>query len=213
MDVSEPRLGRGIEELGEAFSKLFDLQRTIGTEILDLFTRGFGTSFQDTVERLADLRLPSWGTGSCCDIPEPCWMPRSLGQFRCRLCPGSTGSLQLVITNEDIVRRSFAALASGAAAGQVSFSPSSLVLGPKERGTMTASFALPANVADGGSFEALVWLRGCRDYYARWLVTAVSRSIFACCHTVSVCDGPDNLLHWYDHFYCPRSCFGGGTSR
>ena len=21
-----------------------------------------------------------------------------------------------------------------------------------------------------------------------------------------VCDGPDNVLHWYDHFYCPRPC-------
>src|SRR5215469_14029344 len=101
MNVSEPRLERGIEELGDMLSKLFDLQRTIGTEILDIFTKGIGTSFQGTIDRLSDLRLPSWRPGSCCDIPEPCWMPRSLGQFRCRLCAGSTGSLQLAITNED----------------------------------------------------------------------------------------------------------------
>ena len=211
MNPNETRFQTGIEEFGETLLKLVDVQRTIGMEILDIFAKGIGTTFQDAVGQLSNLQLPRLRMTSCCDIPEPCWMPRALGEFRCRLCPGATGSLRFVITNEDIVRRTFTALASGSAAGDVSFSPGSLALGPKERGTITATFALPANATDGSSFEALVWLRGCRDYYVRWTVAAASRSD-SCCITLPVCDGPDNVLHWYDHFYCRRPCVGGGTS-
>jgi hypothetical protein len=91
----------------------------------------------------------------------------------------------------------------------MTFAPSSLPLGPKERGSVTATLSVPATATEGEAFEVILWLRGCRDYYLRWIVTTGSRT-GCCAHQVSVCDGPDNILHWYDHFYCPRPCHGGG---
>jgi hypothetical protein len=29
-----------------------------------------------------------------------------------------------------------------------------------------------------------------------------------CCREVDVNDDPDYVLHWYDHFYVTRPCFG-----
>ena len=49
------------------------------------------------------------------------------------------------------------------------------------------------------------------EFHLRWTVAAVARPQ-ACCHEVAVCDGPDHVLHWYDHFYCPRGCFVGGRA-
>jgi hypothetical protein len=52
-------------------------------------------------------------------------------------------------------------------------------------------------------------LTGAAGTVLRTDITVGTRST-CCAHDVSVCDGPDNVLHWYDHFYCPRPCNGGG---
>ncbi|HTW27766.1 MAG TPA: hypothetical protein VME92_11600 [Acetobacteraceae bacterium] len=207
-------LGQGLSDLGQIIDRLIGVQRTLSEEMLKLVgdssdaltgaMTGLMRGRLGSCCGMPKLSMPQM-TSSCCDIPEPCWMPRLLGEFSCQVCAGSPASIRLCVTNEDIRRRTFTALASGPAAGEVAFAPSSLALGPKERGSITATLTLPASAADHQAFEAIIWLRGCRDYYLRWTVTAGSRSQ-CCAHEVCVCDGPDNILHWYDHFYCPRPC-------
>jgi len=204
-----------VETLSRSFDQMLAVQRDMASGLLKLFSSGSdsltrmlrtsaGTGSRDDCCVQPRFGLPSL-TGSCCDIPEPCWMPKCLGEFECGLCPGSSGTLSVRVTNEDLGKRQIQALARGPAAKQVSFSPQALALGPKERGTITAHFAVPAEAKDGESFEVIVWLRGCRDYYVRWTVKVGSGS--GCCrHDLAICDGPDHVLHWYDHFYCPRPC-------
>jgi hypothetical protein len=205
---SNASLGQGLSDVTQVIEKLIGVQLALGEEVLKL-VGGSGDAMMGVLRDTFGARLKLPGTSSCCDIPEPCWMPQSLGEFSCRVCAGSTATIRLQMTNEDIRRRTIVALASGPAAGAVTFAPPNLPLGPKERGGITASMSVPATATNGQDFEAIVWVRGCRDHYLRWIVSVGSRSN-CCSHDVSVCDGPDNLLHWYDHFYCPRPCPGGG---
>lgn len=204
----------GMAVLGRSLSQIIDLQRDLAGQLLRMVETG-GESLTRSLRSAAGggsdgCCSPARSgmaslTGSCCDIPEPCWVPKCLGEFECALCPGSSATLRLRVTNDDLARREIHAVASGAGAKQVRFSPPSLALGPKERGVITASLAVPAEAKDGETFETIVWLRGCRDYYVRW--TAKVGSGGGCCaHELAICDGPDHLRHWYDHFYCPRPC-------
>jgi hypothetical protein len=199
-------LPEGLCQLTEAIGDVLEAQRELSAQMICLLTGGFGDLFKGVLEQTGNQKRKS-----CCDIPEPCWMPKCLGEFKCRLCPGASGTLRLFVTNEDIVKRTFFAVASGSAASEVTFAPGSLTLGAKERGTITATFTLPGSVNEGVRREAIVWLRGCRDYYLRWVVTA-GDATRPCCDEIAICDGPDHILHWYDHFYCPRHCLGGGRT-
>ena len=202
----------GIAILGRSLSQMFDLQRDLAGQLLRLVETGgdsltrslrsIGTAGTDECCGPARSSL----TGSCCDIPDPCWVPKCLGEYECRLCPGSSATLRLRVTNDDLARREIHALASGAGAKQISFAPPSLALGPKERGTITAILAVPAEAKDGETVETIVWLRGCRDYYVRWTAKIGGSTGGCCAHELAVCDGPDHIRHWYDHFYCPRTC-------
>ena len=154
---------------------------------------------------------------SGCDIPEPCWMPLPLGEVRCTLAPGTSGSVCLVITNEDFRSRTFTLGATGVSAGQVSFSKPSLELGPKERAAVTATFTSPKEQRQPADCrcidqEAILWVRGCRNHYLRWTVDSADTGQ-PCQHEVMVHDQPDYVLHWYDHFYLARACPGGASGR
>ena len=83
--------------------------------------------------------------------------------------------------------------------------PPTLTLGPMERGTVVVSGQIPANTNNGQEFDSLVWVRGCKEYYLRWLITTATRGA-DCCHEIEVNDCPDYVHHWYDHFYCHRPC-------
>ena len=83
--------------------------------------------------------------------------------------------------------------------------PPSLDLGPQERGTISVCIAMPDHAKANDRMEALVWLRGCREYYFRWTISVGTLGLDSC-HEVDVCDCPDYLHHWYDHFYCVRPC-------
>lgn len=217
-------MGQSLSDLGQVMNGLIGIQRSFAEEVFKLVGSSgdmLTGSLRNALGSLDSLTSSSCCgtpgisipqlTRSCCDIPEPCWMPRCLGEFNCLVCPGSSATIRVRITNEDIRPRTMVALASGSAAKDVTFTPQSLHLGPKEQGSITAALNMPANAKDGESAEAIIWVRGCRDYYIRWTVTAGSRS-GCCAHEVNVCDGPDNILHWYDHFYCPRPCLGGGRA-
>jgi len=152
-------------------------------------------------------------TSSCCEIPEPCWMPAKIADIECSLCSCSRGTVRLNVTNSDFQPRSYNVVAAGKNANLVSFDVGTFTLGPKERRTVTATF--DATFDDDGkcpdALEALIWVLGCRNRYLRWTIHHGHRDE-PCCFEFEVNDGPDNVLHWYDHFYHPRQCYGPATA-
>jgi hypothetical protein len=195
----------GLNQLQAAFGSQLENQLKLGTQLMNVLGSSVGSMLRSTLEQATCRK-----TKSCCDIPEPCWMPKHLGDITCGVCAGSSGTIRFRVTNENIRPQAVTGMASGPDAAQVKFTPPTLNLGPKERGVIAATFTLPANAKDGESREAILWIRGCRDYYLRWTITAGKKGQ-DCCEEIEICDGPDNILHWYDHFYCPRPCHSGRT--
>jgi hypothetical protein len=179
-----------------------DLTEDLGDLVADVLTAplriGVGMA-----NALSTLRLPSGE--SCCEIPEPCWMPQPLGEVEGFACPGGTAVLRVRITNCGLDLRKIKVHVTGPDAAHVSIDPVSLALGPKERGRTQLSFTVPANATDDEEFEAIIWIDGCKLHYLRWIVVAGERS-GDCCHEVEFEDCPDLIHHWYDHFYCYRPC-------
>jgi len=196
----------GIED---GLKSLLNAQLLLGKEVLKLLGDAGGA--------LGGMSMPRLGKGkSCCDIPEPCWMPLPLGEICCRLKPGDSGTVCLVVTNEDFRPHAYQFAATGKSAAHVSFSQVGATLGPKERIAVTATFTMPKDGQPDGDcrcldHEALIWVRGCRNHYLRWSVDEMAQSK-PCCHEVEVNDEPDYVLHWYDHFYVTRPCFGTATT-
>jgi hypothetical protein len=194
---------RGIEE---GLRSLLNAQLLLGKELIKL-AGGAGSGLAG----LRNLKLPKGH--SCCEVPEPCWMPLSLGELRCQLRPGDAGTVCLVVTNEDFRPHVYQFAATGKDAASVSFSATQATLGPKERIAVTATFTVPK---DGQRLEdcrcidreALVWVRGCRNHYLRWSIDEMA-SAKPCCREIEVRDEPDYVLHWYDHFHMLRNCPGG----
>ena len=157
------------------------------------------------------------GQTGCCEVPEPCWMPLSLGQVECQLRPGDAGTVCLIVTNGDFRPHNYQFAATGKSAALVSFSQAGAVLGPKERIAVTATFTLPKDTQatkDCACLEndLLIWVRGCRNHCLRWRVESTTAdcqtSGKTCCQDIAVNDDPDYVLHWYDHFYVARPCLG-----
>lgn len=195
--------------LEDGLRGLINAQLLLGKELLKVLG-GAGSALGSAAGR---MRLPRGS--SCCDVPEPCWMPRALGQIDCQLAPGDRGTLCLVVTNGDFRPHHVQFVASGRSAGLVQFSQAGALLGPKERIAVTATLTVPRDgKADPDcrciDHEALVWVRGCRNHYLRWTVTEVAAGK-VCCHEIAVDDDPDYVHHWYDHFYVTRPCFGAAT--
>ncbi|WP_299508031.1 hypothetical protein [uncultured Roseobacter sp.] len=164
----------------------------------------------DTAQRFLSS-LTAGQSSNCCDIPEPCWMPKDLGEYHCKLCAGSTGIMEIRITNTDFRPRNFTLAAAGPDAGRITLSPNSFTLGPKERRTVRAEFDTRLDdTVHCADFEALIWVVGCNSHYLRWTVE-VGKAERPCCHHVEVFDQPDYEHHWYDHFYCVRPCYGKST--
>lgn len=173
-------------EFLQVLRSLFDAQYRFGTEILKAVSQA----------KLLEGE-------SCCDIPEPCWMPLDLGEVVSIACPSATAVMRLIITNCDRVPRTISVEAAGDAASFVALDTTPVTLGPKERGVVTATLKIPPDAAINKVFEVLLWVRGSRQHFLRWNVT-VSKSGADCCHEVKVEDCPDFVHHWYDHFYCVR---------
>jgi hypothetical protein len=189
---------------------LLDAQLQLGSEMLKMVSAPGGV-----LDKLSNLKVPQ--IKRCCDIPPPCWMPLSLGEICCQMPAGDTGTVCLVVTNGDFRAHNYEFAATGKSASAVSFSTASVTLGPKERVAVTATFTMPTNKAAQDcrciGNEVLIWVRGCRDHYLRWVVEEAATSS-PCCAEVAVNDDPDYVLHWYDHFYTLRPCPGvtaGGT--
>jgi hypothetical protein len=89
----------GIED---SLKDVINAQILLGKEVLKLLG--------GAADGLRGISLPSLPKmKSCCDVPEPCWMPVALGEVECKLRPGDSGQVCLAITNHDS-RRLHAAL-------------------------------------------------------------------------------------------------------
>jgi len=186
----------------QAFLNLLNAEMKLGRELFESLT---GIAVPDLTRSLHDAgkRL----RGGCCDIPPPCWVPQPLGDCVSHVCPCSTASLRLIVTNCDgYAKRQVAVEATG----NVTVSPPQVVIPPLERATIELSIAVPQGAKPGETFESLVRIHGCREYYLRWTVRVCNNLGFGSCrdscHEIAVEDCPDLIHHWYDHFYCPRPC-------
>ncbi len=183
----------------DSMSEMLSRQMDLTGEIVD--------SLAGTAQRFLSS-LTAGQSSNCCDIPEPCWMPKDLGEYHCKLCAGSTGIMEITVTNTDFRPRNFTVAAAGPDAARVKLTPNSFTLGAKERLTVPAEFDTRLDdKVNCASFEALIWVVGCNSHFLRWTLD-VGKSERACCHHVEVFDQPDYQHHWYDHFYCVRPCYG-----
>ena len=196
--------GPDFQGIENGLKSLLHAQLLLGKELLKLAGGATGA-----LGALKGIRMPKMH--NCCEVPEPCWMPISLGEICCTLRPGDSGTVCLVVTNGDFRSHDYQFVATGKSASAVSFSSASATLGPKERIAVTATFTVPKDNRTEDcrciDHEALIWVRGCRNHYLRWTVNEAA-SAKPCCREVAVNDDPDYVLHWYDHFYMPRPCFG-----
>lgn len=206
--------GSVLDDIQNSLKSILYAQVLIGKEMLTLGS-GVTRAAKDGMRNVKIPGLPKMK--SCCDIPEPCWMPLSLGEAKCDLQPGSKGEICFVVTNGDFNAHQYAMQAAGKDAGLVTFSQSQFQLGPKERICITATLSAPKEEGRDpqncccNEIEALVWVRGCRDHYLRWIGN-IAKKDDCRCREVQVDDNPDYVLHWYDHFYINRSCFGSSAA-
>ncbi len=144
---------------------------------------------------------------SCCRIPPPCWAPLCVGDVHSHVCPGGTATVRFQITNcgyrEQAIHTSV--VSKPADTPYVKTDPSDITLTPMERGWLNVSFKIPDNDPLRLDHELLVWVRGCRNYYLRWTVSAAHRGADSC-HQICIEDCMDPVHHWYDHFYCNHPC-------
>jgi len=152
-------------------------------------------------------RLRCTDPGCGCQIPDPCWMPRKLGE-RCSIaCPGARASILLEVENCGASQRGYTVESNGDDDG-ITIKPAKFSLGPFERERVAVQIDVPKSVF--ARRELLLWVRGCNAHALRWTVKASPLPVGSGCCTVRVKDCPDLIHHWYDHFYCERACFAGG---
>jgi hypothetical protein len=147
-------------------------------------------------------RVHRSGCGCGCEVPAPCWVPRTLDEVTTPVCAGNTAVVRVTVTNCGFTTRTISAKSTS---GAVDIEPASVTLGPLERATIVLSVAVPATSTEGEERRAIVWFRGCRDYVLPWTVET-SCSNADCCRELAIDDCPDLVHHWYDHFYCDRGC-------
>lgn len=202
MKECKPYDDRGLDGIEKGLMSLFNAQLLLGKELVKLAGNAGAAAGM-----LRDIPLPKGS--NCCDVPEPCWMPRSLGDIHCKLRPGDTGTVCLLVTNEDFRPHTYQFAATGKEAAAVSFSTAAATLGPKERVAVTVTFTVPRDdrVDDCSRIDhdVVIWVRSCRNYYLRWTIDEAECS-GSCCEQIVVDDVPDYTLHWYDHFYMLRPC-------
>jgi hypothetical protein len=195
--------------LDEAVGDLISAQLSFGKEALKIIGDGLGSA----MDSMTGMDISG---KSCCDIPEPCWMPLNLGEICCSLCPGDVGEICLIISNEDFREREYEVVAATDHSAPVSISNSKIMIGPKERRLVSVKFTMPVKDRDQpetdsccecNDYETVIWVLGCRNHYLRWYVNNDEKHS-KCCHEVCVIDQPDYELHWYDHFHVAQPCYG-----
>lgn len=147
-----------------------------------------------------------------CQIPQPCWMPTSLGEVHCEICESGRGTLTIWLTNEDYQPQTYRFSNKSDGVSGLTFSPAEVTLEAKQRTKIVAVFDAPPQPKGSvmSCYDLLIWIDSCRDYYLRWTLST-SPCPKPCCVEVCVEDIPDYELHWYDHFYSLKPCLGGAS--
>ncbi len=188
-----------------ALRNLFQAQMKLSTDMFEAMT---GMSMPDLSSQLS--KRVRCGPRSCCDIPEPCWMPRRLCDCTSHVAQCHSACINVVIENCDRNRREVVVGAIGDDAKLVTVTPDKVALSPFERKTVKICLSVPDDAPTGHIYEVVILVRGCRDYVFRWSVSVGTLGMDSC-HEVEIEDCPDYLHHWYDHFYCHRPCNEGRT--
>jgi hypothetical protein len=197
---------RPLEDMAAAFSDFFEQSMATGMDFLRSLSDA-GTSMTQVmaargtgISRMPRFPMPN----RCCDVPAPCWMPVDLGDLTTHVCAGGTATLRVEVTNCGLSTRTIRVEAKGDLTS-VTVKPDAFSLDSMRRGASVVSIAVPADASSGQEFEELIWIHGCRKHFLRWTVKVTRRGA-DCCHEIEVCDCPDLVHHWYDHFYCDRPC-------
>lgn len=200
--MSNSTMGPSLGEAVMLVRNLFGHSAQIGKEILGALGQSSSKALCDTVQG----RTPFGALGGCdtCEVPPPCWEPQPLGQVTSFVAPGGQATVRFRVTNCGFVGRTIS-FDANKSVSDVTFSPSSLVLGPLERGVVPASLKMPAEAKPGAEQELILIVRGCKIYYLRWVIKVADCGVNMC-NEVEVNDCPDMIHHWYDHFYCHRHC-------
>ncbi len=200
--MSNSTMGPSLGEAVMLVRNLFGHSAQIGKEILGALGQSSSKALCDTVQG----RTPFGALGGCdtCEVPPPCWEPQPLGQVTSFVAPGGQATVRFRVTNCGFVGRTIS-FDANKSVFDVTFSPSSLVLGPLERGVVSASLKMPAEAKPGAEQELILIVRGCKIYYLRWVIKVADCGVNMC-NEVEVNDCPDMIHHWYDHFYCHRHC-------
>lgn len=190
----------------DALGKLLAAQLAFGKEALKLLGAGYKTA----CGTLRGMEFPI-GT-SCCDKPEPCWMPKKAAEICCQLKVDDKGEICILISNEDFRKHTYDIVAAGEHGGMVQLSATHFELGPKERRMISATFKMPQrDKPNTGScclindYEVVLWVKGCQQHYVNWYINSAEKTK-DCCHEICVVDSGYYDLNWYDHFHVMRPC-------
>jgi hypothetical protein len=189
--------------LGEAVMLMRNLlghSAQIGMGIVGALGQGSSKALCAAVQGRTPLGLGC----DTCDVPPPCWEPQPLGQVTSFVAAGGQATIRFRVTNCGFSPRTIT-FASIKPLPGLTFSPTSLTLGPLERGVVSASLQIAATAKQGEEHELVLLVHGCKNYYLRWVIKVAACGVDMC-NEVEVNDCPDMIHHWYDHFYCRRHC-------
>ena len=192
-----PSFGEATKALGD----LLDQGAQIGRAVLGPLVSNSARIVGEMLQNVSPAQANDCG----CEIPPPCWEPRHLGEVTSFVCPGGTATVRLRISNCNMRQSKILIMTSGQNAG-VTIAPPDLSLGPMERGIVAVSLTVPASTNTGEHREVLIWIRGCKIHFLRWIAEVTTKGATNCGSEIDVDDCPDYQHHWYDHFYCHRQC-------
>ncbi len=139
-----------------------------------------------------------------CEIPPACWLPEDLGAVTTTICPKGSATLQICVTNCQ-PKASKIGVRVAATDWSVDIEPKSVEVGPMEKARFTVCITAPGDACTPHCEEAIIWIDGCKQYFARWHLALRDKG-GETCDSIAVDDCPDYQHHWYDHFYCARPC-------
>lgn len=185
----------------QAAENLLEAGANVSTSLLNLLSSGTPPALGGVVNWASNV---SPGGDCACHIPPPCWMPRILHEVVSYGVVGNKASLTFMITNESMTARSIQVFTTTPIPG-LSLTSTTVSLAAMARTEVTMTYTIPAGTTSDPGTEILLWIRGCRLHFLRWVVKLGTLSADTD-QEIRVKDGPENLHHWYDHFYCQHPC-------
>ena len=185
----------------EVAESLLEAGAKVSTSLLKLLSSATPGALGGVVNWTANA---SPGADYACHIPPPCWMPRQRREVVSCGAIGNKASLTFIITNESLATRPIEVFTTTPLPG-LSFTSTTLSLAAMARAEITLTYTIPTGTTTNPGTEILLWIRGCRLHFQRWIVRLGTISANTD-QEVRVTDGPENLHHWYDHFYYPHPC-------